>query len=82
MRNIEIIGMLSQLQALCLIDLRLESLDFLNQLPDHVRIELCGIHVYNGVDPLKWKRFAEYDICEISVKDHPFQNIDLSVLRA
>jgi len=79
-RNIEIIGMLSQLENLCLIDLRIENLDFLDQLPDHVRIELCGLHVYNGVDPQKWKRFHEYDICEISVKDKFSHYIDLSVL--
>ena len=57
-----------------------DSLDFLDRLPDHVRLEMCGIHVYDDVDPQKWKRFAERDICEISIKDKPYEYIDLSAL--
>ena len=78
--NIDIIGSLSQLEELRLTGLYVESLDFLDQLPGHIRLEMCGIHVYGGVDPQRWKRFAERDICEISVKDKPYEYIDLSVL--
>lgn len=80
LHNFEIIGTLSQLKELRLTGLDVESLDFLDQLPNHVRLDMCGIHVYDGVDPQKWRRFAEYDICEISVGKHPFEYIDLSEL--
>ena len=78
--NIDIIGSLSQLEDLRLTGLYVESLDFLDQLPGHIRLEMCGIHVYGDVDPQKWKRFTEHDICEISVKDKPYAYIDLSAL--
>lgn len=75
-----IIGTLSQLEKLTLDGLWVESLDFLDQLPDHIRLKMCGNHVYGGVDPKKWKRFAEHDISAISQKDQPFVYVDLSVL--
>lgn len=78
--NINIIGLLSQLEELRLMGLDVESLDFLDQLPGHIRLEMCSIHVYCGVEPLKWKRFVEHDICEISVNDKPYEYIDLSAL--
>lgn len=78
--NIDIIGSLYWLEELRLTGLDVESLDFLDQLPDHVRLDMCGIHVYGGVDPQKWKRFAEHDICEISVNDKLHVYIDLSAL--
>lgn len=78
--NIDVVGGLSQLEELRLTGLYVDSLDFLDRLPDHVRLEMCGIHVYDGVDPQKWKRFAERDICEISIKDKPYEYIDLSAL--
>ena len=78
--NIDIIGSLSQLEELQLTGLYVDSLDFLDRLPDHIRLDLCGIHVYGGVDPLKWKRFTERDICEISVNDKDYIYIDLSML--
>ena len=78
--NIDIIGSLSQLEELRLTGLYVDSLDFLDQLPDRVRLDMCGIHVYGGVDPQKWKRFAVYDICDISVKDKSYEMIDLSAL--
>ena len=78
--NIDIIGLLSQLEELRLTGLYVDSLNFLDRLPDHIRLEMCGIHVYSGVDPQKWKRFAEHDICEISIKDKPYEYIDLSAL--
>ena len=78
--NIDVVGDLSQLEELRLTGLYVDSLAFLDRLPDHVRLEMCGIHVYDGVDPQKWKRFTEHDICEISVKDKSYEYIDLSVL--
>ena len=78
--NIDVVGDLSQLEELRLTGLYVDSLDFLDRLPDHVRLEMCGIHIYDGVDPQKWKRFTEHDICEISVKDKPYAYIDLSAL--
>ena len=79
--NIEVIGTMSQLEELVLDGLYVDSLDILDTLPDTLRLEMCGNHVYGGVDAAKWKRFAEHDICEISVGDQPFAYIDLSVLR-
>lgn len=78
--NIDIIGTMTQLDELRLTGLDVENLDFLDQLSSCVRLEMCGIHVYNGVDLQKWKRFNERDICEISVKDKLYEYIDLSVL--
>ena len=74
------IGSMKQLEVLCLTGLYVKNLDFLDLLPDHVQLEMCGIHVYDGVDPKKWRRFAEHDICEISVNDKLHEYIDLYVL--
>ena len=78
--NIDVIGTLSQLETLTLTGLYVDNLDFLDRLPDYIRLEMCGNHVYSGVDPQKWKRFSERDICEISVSDKPYEHIDLSIL--
>ena len=78
--NMDVIGTLAQLEALTLDGLFVESLDFWDELPHSMYLEMCGNHVYNGVEPQKWKRFAKYDICEISVHDKPYAYIDLSVL--
>lgn len=79
-KNIEIIGSMCQLEELVLDGLYVDNLDFLDSLPDTVQLEMCGNHVYGSVDATKWKRFSEHDIREISVGDHPFGYIDLSVL--
>jgi hypothetical protein len=42
--------------------------------------QLSLLRKYSGVDPTKWKRFSEHDICEISVGDEPFGYIGLSAL--
>lgn len=81
--NNEIIGSMCQLKELVLDGLYVNSLDFLDSLPDMLQLEMCGNHVYGGVDAARWKRFSKHDICEISVGDHPFdpfEHIDLSVL--
>lgn len=78
--NIDTIGSMRQLDELRLDGLYVDDLEFLDSLPDSVRLEMCGNHVYKGVDPQKWKRFAKHDICEISVNDKLNVYIDLSVL--
>ena len=81
-QNIETIGKLHWLESLALRGLYLDNLDFLDSLPDHVELELCGIEIYGRkeVDVLKWKRFKNRDICEIQVKDQYWEYIDLSAL--
>lgn len=80
--NIEVIGTMAQLESLALVDIEVNHLDFLDCLPDNLRLEMCGIRVYNTVDPKKWKRFAEHDISEITTADNPYEHIDLSELYA
>ena len=79
-QNIDAIGSMYFLDALCLDGLSVESLDFLDRLPDTLCIELCGIHVSGDVSVRNWKRFAQRDICEISTGDCRFDYIDLSEL--
>ena len=79
-RNIGAIGSMRQLEKLVLDGLYVDDLDFLDALPDTLRLEMCGIRVRGEVDPAKWKRFTEHDICEISVGDQLFDYIDLSAL--
>ena len=67
---------MSILDELVLDGLHVKNLDFLDLLPDKLRIEICGVHVYGSVDVQKWKRFIERDICEISVGDHDWNYID------
>lgn len=78
--NIQSIGLLSQLKRLVLDGLRVADVDFLDQLSDEVELEMCGIHIDNGADIRKWKRFAKRDISEISVGNDPWKHIDLSEL--
>ena len=81
-RNVEIIGKLHWLESLTLRGLYVDNLNFLDSLPNHIELELCGIEIYGrkNVDVLKWKRFEKRDICEISVKDQYWYDIDLSSL--
>ena len=81
-QNIETIGKLRWLESLVLRGLYVDNLDFLDSLPDHIELELCGIGIYGRkeVDVLKWKRFKKRDICEIEVKDQWWEYVDLSAL--
>ncbi len=81
-QNIETIGKLYWLESLTLRGLYIDNLNFLDSLPDHIALELCGIEIYGQqkVDILKWKRFENRDICEISVKDQYWDYVDLSAL--
>lgn len=45
-QNIETIGKLYWLESLDLCGLCMDNLDFLDSLPDHVELELCGIKIY------------------------------------
>lgn len=80
--NIETISKMGFLEELVMDDLWLENADFLNGLPDTVRLEMCGMQFYNDVDVHEWRRFKERDICEIMVKHESWEYIDLSVLNA
>lgn len=80
--NIDVIETMVQLESLALVDLKVESLDFLDQLPDQLRLEMSGISVHNSVDPKKWRRFSEHDVSEITTADKPFEYINLSELYA
>lgn len=81
--NIDSIASMDFLVELELDGLSVDNLDFLDALPDTLSIVMCGNHVHGSVDVHKWKRFAEHDICEISVYNERFkyyEDIDLSVI--
>ena len=81
-KNIEVIGTMTQLKTLHLDGLLVDNLDFLDTLPDDLDIEMCGNQILGTktVDVSKWKRFKKRDICEIQVKDQYWEYIDLSEL--
>lgn len=78
--NIRTIGRMTWLDELVLDGLEVEDLDFLDPLPDRLRLEMCGIRVRGAVEPERWKRFLCRDICEIYGKNGPFDPADLSAL--
>lgn len=57
--DIEAISTLVNLEDLILIDVEMESLDFLDVFPDSLSVELCGIKVRTGIDYEKLARFSE-----------------------
>ena len=67
--GIEAIGKLHHLERLSLCGLTLEQLDFLDALPAHIMLELCGIEIIGETDAVaaKWRRFPRRDICGIQV---------------
>jgi Leucine-rich repeat (LRR) protein len=81
-QKVETIGKLHWLESLTLRGLYIDNLDFLDSLPNNIELELCGIEIYGrrDIDVLKWKRFEKRDICDISVKDQYWKDIDLSSL--
>lgn len=68
--NVDSIGTLVNLKSLELIDLEMDNLNFLDHLSDEMTLDLCGDEVHSGIDMDKLKRFAEIDICEITVNGH------------
>jgi len=80
--NIETIGTMTFLEKLCLGGLYVENLDFLDSLPDSIRLEMGGIEICGDekVDVSKWKRFTNRDIYEIRTKEQYWDYIDLTPL--
>ena len=79
-QNIEAIGSMVFLEELVMDGLWIDNLNFLDTLPESVKLEMCGIHLFHNVDVRKWKRFSNRDICEIEVKNEYWEYIDLSDL--
>lgn len=79
--NVETISSMGFLEELVLHDLWVDNADFLDGLPDTVRLEMYGMQFYSDVDVRKWKRFKERDICEIEVKHEHWEYVDLSLLK-
>lgn len=65
--HVETIGQLKKLETLCLIDIEVDTLAFLDSLPDSLSLDLCGVEVRSGFDPECFLRFAQYEICEMTV---------------
>ena len=63
--DIEAISMLPNLEGLTLIDVEMDNLDFLDNFPHTLVIQLCGLRVKNGIDHSKLSRFTEGDFEEI-----------------
>lgn len=63
--DIEAIATLSNLEALTLIDVEMDNLEFLDSFPDSLVIELCGLRVKKGIDHSKLSRFVEGEFEEI-----------------
>ena len=81
-KNIDVIGTMTQLESLVLAGLLVDNLNFLDTLSDDLDIEMCGIQIprANAVDVSKWKRFKKRNICEIEEKNLWWEYIDLSEL--
>ena len=63
--DIEAIATLSNLEALTLIDVKMDNLDFLDNFPDSLVIELCGLKMKTDVDYNKLSRFIEGEFDEL-----------------
>ena len=63
--DIAAIATFSNLEALTLIDVEMDNLEFLDSFPDSLVIELCGLRVKKGIDYSKLSRFVEGEFEEI-----------------
>ena len=63
--DIGAIATLSNLEALTLIAVEMDNLEFLDSFPDSLVIELCGLRVKKGIDHSKLARFVEGKFEEI-----------------
>ena len=63
--DIDAIAELCSLEALTLIDVEMDNLDFLDKFPESLVIGLCGLRVKQGIDRSKLSRFTEGDFDEI-----------------
>ena len=82
-KNIEAIGAMTHLEKLTLVGLTVEHLDFLDTLPDHIKMEMCDIQISSPetVDVKKWNRVPNRDIGEIKIKVNGlWESLDLSEL--
>ena len=57
--DINAIGALPNLEALTLIDVEMDNLDFLDSFPDSLVVGLCKLRVKKGMDHSKLARFVE-----------------------
>ena len=63
--DIDAIAELSNLEGLTLIDVEMDNLDFLDNFPDSLVIELCGLKIKSDVDYNKLSRFIEGEFDEL-----------------
>ena len=66
--NISVIEKFSALKSLSLLGLKLKNLDFLNALPNNLKLEICGLELDEEINVDKLRRFTNYDISEITVQ--------------
>ncbi len=67
--NYDLIGELKNLKELMLIDLQIDSIEFLKKLPIDMSLELCGINFTKEIDISIFDRFEEKDISEITINN-------------
>lgn len=72
------IAYLKILEHLDLVDISVDNLDFLDELPDSLSLELCAVDVRDGFDSEKLQRFRELDVCEMLVGG---KRINLEILK-
>ena len=68
--NASAIGSLKNLESLSLCGEPIENLDFLDELPDSVYLDICGLDILDpDYDVNKLFRFKKHDICEVTIAD-------------
>ena len=67
--NYDSISELKTLKNLMLIDLKLDDIDFLRNLPAEMCLELCGINFTKQIDTGIFDRFLEKDLSEITINN-------------
>ena len=65
--NYDSIGSLVNLEKLTLIDLQMDSIEFLKSLPNKMNISLCGMNFTKEIDVSVFNRFSEKDISEMTI---------------
>lgn len=69
MINYDSIGDLKSLKNLMLIDLKLDDIDFLRNMPVDMSLELCGINFTKEIDIGIFDRFSKKDLSEIIINN-------------
>ena len=67
--NYDSIGDLKSLKTLTLIDLKLDDIDFLRNMPVDMSLELCGINFTKEIDIGIFDRFSKKDLSEIIINN-------------